>query len=231
MEYERLLSDFRHPVVQAKAAELTRQKTTQLDKLQSIFVYIRDEIKFGFPPKWDKVKASETIEYGIGYCNTKATLFAALCKSSELPARIHYGLIDFQIMKGIIPSFAFMFLPAKGSHSWIDLQIDGEWKQMDSYVTDKLFYDKALKKLQNDRRSLGYGLCIADGKSSCEFNFGEMGFAQFGAVVEDHGVWDDASEYFATAKYTKMSAFQSMAYPMLAGVANRSIRKIRSASV
>jgi hypothetical protein len=231
MEYEKLLSDFRNPIVEAKAAELAKQKTTRLEKLESIFSYVRDEIKFGFPSKWDKVKASETIGYRIGYCNTKATLFVALCRALDIPARVHCGLIDFRIMQGIVPSFAFRFIPEAGSHSWVDLQIGGEWKQIDSYINDKPFYDKALKKLRDDHQSLGYSICIADGKSSCEFNFGEKGFAQFGAVVEDHGVWDDASEYFATDKYTTFSAFQLGVYPVLAKLANRGVRRIRSANI
>jgi hypothetical protein len=231
MEYQKLLSDFKHPIVEAKAAELAKQKTTQLEKLESIFYYVRDEIKFGFPSKWDKVRASETISYGVGYCNTKATLFVALCKALEIPARLHYGLINFQVMRGILPSFAFRFLPKAGSHSWVDLQVGGEWKQMDSYINDKPFYEKALKKLQNESQSLGYSVCIVDGKSSCEFNFGEKGFAQLGAVVKDHGVWDDASEYFATDKYTTFNAFQLRAYPMLAKLANRGVRSIRSANI
>ena len=90
---------------------------------------------------------------------------------------------------------------------------------------------KALRKLQNDRQSLGFSICIVDGKSSCEFNFGEKGFAQLGAVVEDHGVWDDTSEYFATDKYSSMNSFQLMAYPMLARLANRKVKKIRTASI
>ena len=49
MEYEKLLSDFRHPIVEAKAAELAKQRTAQLEKLESVFYYVRDEIKFGFP--------------------------------------------------------------------------------------------------------------------------------------------------------------------------------------
>lgn len=230
MKYE-WLSDSEHPIVAGKAAELAEEKTGEMEKLQSIFHYVRDEIKFGFPPRWDDVRASQTIGYKIGYCNTKATLFLALCRALSIPARVHYGLIDIRIMTGILPSFVFMFLPKKGTHSWMEIQINGEWKPMDSYINDKPFYEKSLRKLQNSNQSLGYSVCIVDGKSSCEFNFGEKGFTQFGAVVEDHGVWDDASEYFATDKYTKMNAFLLMAFPVLAKVANRNVKKIRSASV
>jgi hypothetical protein len=52
------LSDYDHPVVQAKARELIKPEASREDNLKSIFQYLRDNIKFGFPPIWDKVKAS-----------------------------------------------------------------------------------------------------------------------------------------------------------------------------
>jgi hypothetical protein len=229
MESQNLFSDYKNPLVEAKAAELTSRKTTQLEKLESIFNFMRDEIKFGFPPKWDKVKASETIGYKVGYCNTKATLFVALCRAVGIPARLHYGLVNIEILRGIVPSFALIFLPKKGSHAWTDVQIGGEWKHIDSYVVDKSLHEQAQQKLQDRSRSIGYSIAMINGKTSCDFNFGEKGFSQMGAVVEDHGAWDDASEYFATSKYTKLNSFQLMFYPMLAKLCNQNIRKILSA--
>ena len=61
------LSDSDNPVIKKKADELTSGKQSQLEKLQSIFYFVRDEIKFGFPPKWDEMKASEVIGCGLGY--------------------------------------------------------------------------------------------------------------------------------------------------------------------
>jgi transglutaminase-like putative cysteine protease len=76
----------------------------------------------------------------MGYCNTKATLFLALCEATGIPARLHTGLIDIEIMRGIFPSFAFPFLPSAGGHTWMEIEIDGEWRPMDSYINDKRFY-------------------------------------------------------------------------------------------
>jgi len=45
------LSDFDHPVVQAKAKALITPGASREENLKSIFQYLRDEIKFGFPPK------------------------------------------------------------------------------------------------------------------------------------------------------------------------------------
>jgi transglutaminase-like putative cysteine protease len=182
------LSDSDHPSIQAVANEISAGKTTVLEKVESAFVFVRDKVKFGFPPKWDDVKASETIRYGLGYCNTKATLFRALCRAINVPARIHTSLIDIKIMRGIFPSMAFPFLPSVGDHSWLEIEIEGVWKPVDSYINDKPFYQKALQKLETSGNVTGCSISHAKGSSSCEFNFGETGFVHMGAVVEDHGV-------------------------------------------
>jgi hypothetical protein len=221
------LSDYDHPSIETKAEELTRNKINRLDKIESLFYFIRDEIRFGFPPKWDAVKASETLQYRMGYCNTKATLLLALCKAAGIPARIHTGLIDIEIMRGVFPSFAFPFLPSSGGHSWIEINIKDEWKPIDSYINDKPFYEVALKRLQESGKMTAFSISHAKGESSCEFNFGEKGFVQMGAVVEDHGVWDDYSEYMSSNKYSSMNRMQLMAYPLIALISNRNIERLR----
>lgn len=224
------LSDFDHPLIQKKSAELTLAQQTPLAKLEKIFCFVRDDIRFGFPPKWDEVKASQVIECGLGYCNTKATLFLALSKAAGIPARVHFGLIDTNIMRGILPSFVFPFMPKVGGHSWVEVQLEGQWRPIDSYIDDQVLYEKALNRLKATKRELGYSISLIGGKSSCEFNFGEKGFVHMSAVVEDHGVWEDAAEYFASDKYPRWNAFQSMSYPLLAILGNLNIQQIRAGS-
>lgn len=222
-----MLSDFNHPSIIEKSKELTKGKATRIEKLEAIFYFMRDDIKFGFPSTWDELKASEVLELGFSYCNTKASLFLALCKASNIPAQIHCALIDIEIMRGIFPGFAFPFLPKAGAHSWIDVEIDGEWKSIDSHINDKAFYEGSLNRLKRSGRPFGYSVSFKDGKSSCEFNFGEKGFVHMGAVIEDHGTWDDLSEYIASDKYVRMNRMQLMSYPMMAAISNRTIERIR----
>jgi hypothetical protein len=223
-----ILSNHDHPQVQSTASQLTSTKQNQIDQVEAIFHFVRDEIKFGFPPKWDEVTASETLEYKLGYCNTKATLFHALCKAVGIPSRIHTALIDINIMRGIFPSFAFPFLPDLGGHSWTEVKINAEWKPIDSYINDKPFYDNAKKSLLESGKLTSFSISEAKGPSSCDFNFGDKGFVQMGAVVEDHGTWDDYSEYMASNKYIAMNRIQLMSYPIIARFSNRTIVKIRS---
>ncbi len=227
METRLRLSDFDHPSIINLAARLTDDQATVLEKIKRIFYFVRDEIKFGFTPEWDRVKASEVLNYGLGYCNTKATLFLALCRASGIDAKVHFGLIDIRIMRGIMPGFVFPFMPKLGGHSWIDVMLDGQWKSIDSYINDQAFYQRALERLQQSGQPLGYSLSFKDGKSSCEFNFGEQGFVHMGAVREDHGVWEDAAEYFTTDKYVRMNKIQAASYPLLAVLSNRNIDRIR----
>jgi len=222
-----VLSDHDHPSIQTKAKELAVNNASRLDKLKSFFSFVRDEIQFGFPPTWDTVKASETLQYRIGYCNTKATLLLALCKAADIPARIHTGLIDIEIMRGIFPSFAFPFLPRSGGHSWMEIELEDEWKSIDSYINDKPFYEGALKTLQESGKATGFSISLVKGESSCEFNFGEKGFVHMGAVVEDHGTWEDYSEYMSSDKYSSMNRMQLMAYPFIAAISNRKIDRLR----
>jgi hypothetical protein len=228
MNIERKLSDYNHPAIRLKAEELTTDKIALIDKLESLFYFTRDDIRFGFPPKWDKVKASETLQYKMGYCSTKATLLLALCKAAGIPAQIHTGLINIQIMQGVFPSFAFPFLPSAGSHSWIEIEIEGEWKSLDSYINDRPFYEGALRRLQDSGKTTAFSISHAKGESSCEFNFGEKGFVHMGAVVEDHGSWEDYSDYMTSDKYSSMNRMQLMSYPLIALMSNRTIKKIRS---
>lgn len=227
MDAEKKLSDFDHPLVQAKARELIRPGASREENLKSIFLYIRDEIRFGFPPKWDRVKASETIGYGIGYCNTKATLFNAFCKIAEIPSRIHTGLIDLNIMRGIFPGYAFALMPDAGGHSWIEVEINGDWKPVDSYINDVPLYNGALKLLLSGGKKTGYSLSLAKGPTSFEFNFGEKGFVHMGAVVTDHGIWDDFSDYMASDKYLALRGLKLKVFQSFTRTANRNLSKIR----
>lgn len=227
MDASKRLSDYDHPLVQAKAEELTADSLTRTDCLENIFYFVRDGIRFGFPPKWDAVKASETIQYEMGYCNTKATLLLALCRAAGIPARIHAGLIGIDIMRGVFPSIAFPFLPSAGGHSWSEIQIDDEWKAIDSYINDKPFYDGALQRLRESARTSGFSISQAKGPSSCEFNFGEKGFVHMGAVVEDHGIWDDYSEYMSSDDYFAMNRVRLACFSAVAKISNRNIERIR----
>ena len=109
----------------------------------------------------------------------------------------------------------------------MEIDIENEWKSIDSYINDRPFYEGALKRLHKSSKPTGFSISLAKGESSCEFNFGEKGFVHMGAILEEHGTWDDYSEYMSSEKYSSMNRVQLMAYPLIAAISNRNIERFR----
>lgn len=221
------LADYETQLVKETAERLTKGDDTVQEKLKSLFYYVRDEIKFGFLEAWDEVKASEVIERGIGQCNNKATLLLALCKAINIPAKVHHAYIKTEILKGIFPGFTFALFPKKGSHSWVEVEVDGKWRKIDSYINDKAFFTAAKSELERRSWDIGFSLACPGGECDCEFNIDEESFVQMGAVIEEHDVWDDPSEFMTADKYLKMSPLHMFFLRFMVGSANNKIEQMR----
>lgn len=222
------LADYDNPIVKNKSEELTKKANSVFDKINAIFLYVRDDIKFAFPRKGDFVKASETIQSGYGQCNTKGTLFLALCKSISIPARIHFSLIKKEIQKGLFSGIAFWLMPKEISHSWIEIKINGKWIKIDSYINDSQFYEAGKKKLKEKGWDTGYSVSCSKNKSSIELDFNNEKFVQMDAVTADHGVYNEPMDYYKTSNYkNRPNVIKMFVYKILIGGINNKISKIR----
>jgi hypothetical protein len=223
------LADYDHPLVQETAQQITQGEKTIRGKLEKIFYYVRDDILFGFPKDGDLVKASETIELGMGQCNTKGTLFLALCKASGIPARIHFSLIDKEIQRGLFTGLRYKLMPRRLSHSWVEVKVDGTWRRLDSYINDEAYFRTAVAELKKRGWDTGYSVSCPNGACSCDFNLDEEQFVQMGAVVEDHGIWNDPADFFATDQYkNRPNALVMFFYRLKVGTLNRTCTKMRN---
>ncbi len=96
---------------------ITKGKKTDYQKLESIFYYVRDEIKFAFLKKADLMMASEVIKAKSGPCNNKSVLFKALCKGTGLETRVRFSTIKKEIHHGLFTGLIFILMPKEISHS------------------------------------------------------------------------------------------------------------------
>lgn len=192
------LADYEHPLVQGTAERLTNGEDSICGKIEKLFFYVRDDIKLGFRADGDLVKASDTIELGIGQCNNKTTLFLALCRAVKIPARIHFSLIKKEIQKGLFTGLAYKLMPSLLSHIWIEIEIDGKWRRLDSYINDENFYQAGKSELKKKGWNTGYSIAYSSGESSSAFNIDDEKFLQMDAVAEDQGVWDEPADYYTT---------------------------------
>lgn len=222
------LADFENAIVQRKAAGLTGGVETVRQKLDSIFHYVRDEIAFGFPLTGDFVKASETIVLGYGQCNTKATLLLALCKACEISARIHFSLITKDIQKGFFTGLAYWLMPNEISHSWIEVEVEGQWRRIDTFINDIGLYHAAKQELRQRGWQTGFSLALEDGEVSPDLDLDHEAFQQMAAITNDHGVWDDPSDYYGSPKYrNRPGLLRLWAYRWMIGTVNARVADLR----
>ncbi len=231
MKSSHRLADDDHPLVRETAERLTRGETSPLGKLERLFYYVRDKILFGFPKDGDLVKASETIRLGMGQCNTKGTLLLALCSAAGIPARIHFSLIKKEIQRGLFTQIGYALLPPLLSHSWVEVEIEGRWRRLDSFINDMAFYRAGKKALEEKGWDTGYSISFSRGESSADFNIEDEKFVQMDAVVADHGFWDDPSDYYRTDNYrNRPNLLKMLLYRFLIKRVNYRVARIRSAS-
>ncbi|MGL4404755.1 MAG: transglutaminase-like domain-containing protein, partial [Notoacmeibacter sp.] len=121
------LIDSDHAKIVGLAQRLAPNELPKLEKVKRIFVFVRDEIKFGFGPRFYEHTASEVAEMRLGYCNTKGTLMVALLRAAGIPARQVFVDIDAQILRGIVdPGTLFV------DHSYVELLLDDVWLATDA---------------------------------------------------------------------------------------------------
>lgn len=222
------LADFDSPLVRQTAAKLVDGAKDHREKLKRLFLYVRDEIKFAFPSEGDFVTASRTIERGYGQCNTKGTLFLALCKAVGIPARIHFSLISRDIQKGFFTGIAFWLLPKQISHSWIEVEIEGRWRRIDTFINDLELLEAAKAELKRRGWRTGLSVALKNGEASADLKLDHETFQQMAAVTVDHGVWDDPADYYASPQYrNRPGALRLWIYRQMIPGINRRVERLR----
>ena len=222
------LADADHPLVRETSRRLTRNRETPRDKLRAMFHYVRDEIHFGYPKNGDIVTASETIRLGYGQCNTKATLLVALARAAGLNVRTHFSSINKEIQRGIFPKWVFERFPDELSHAWVEVEIDGRWRRIDSFINDIDYYQAATRALRERGWRTGYSVSCESGESDPAFNIDEERFVQMDAVTGDHGTYEEPADYYRSSKYlNRPGALKLLIYRLTARLANNKVDRMR----
>lgn len=222
------LSDSTDPIVQQTAKRLTAGVNRRQDKLARIFYYVRDDILFGFPPEGDFVKASQTIKRGYGQCNTKGTLFLALCQAADIPARLHFSQISKEIQHGFFKGLFYALMPNQITHAWLEVEIDGHWVSVDTYINDFPLHKAAVHKIKQIGWDTGFSVSRIAGEPSAELDLSNTQFSQMGAVVGDDGTWDEPADFFSRPGYlNRPSVFKQILYRLYLPQVNRRVRQLR----
>lgn len=120
-------------------------------------------------------------------------------------------------------------MPSLISHGWVEVDIDGRWRRIDSFINDMAFYRAAKKALSEKGWNTGYSISCAGGESSADFNIDEEKFVQMDAVVTDHGIWDEPADYYRSDKYkNRPSFFKMFVYRLMIKRINERVEHMRA---
>jgi transglutaminase-like putative cysteine protease len=87
--------DWKHPLIQARAAELAANCADDEAVARRCFEFVRDGIKHSWDHHLNPVtcKASDVLRHGTGFCFAKSHLLAALLRAHAIPAGLCYQRI------------------------------------------------------------------------------------------------------------------------------------------
>src|SRR5262247_3168779 len=131
--------DADHPDVLAAARRLTQGCTTEHEKLERIYRFVRDmpyDILASFRYlAQGKRRASDVLHAGHAFCMGKASSFVALCRAAGIPARVGFQQLH-------CPDKPFMSEEVRRlwgdrplpRHSLGEAYLDGRWLKLDATI-------------------------------------------------------------------------------------------------
>jgi len=222
------LLDRNHPVVAEVAAALEAGNPSPEELIRRVFLFVRDDLRFGFHPEGDLLPASEVIRRRMGQCNNKSIAMKTLFDACGIESRIHFSLIDKAIQSGLFRGLMYRVMPQEISHSWVEIRWNDGWVPLDGFINDLPFFTRGKELLKQEQRKVGYSISCAAGPTDAEFSLRGDKFVQMGSVTEDHGAVDDLPGYFASPRYkNRPNWLKLFVYRRYVPTVNRRIAAIR----
>ena len=195
------LLDFDAPAIRNLIAERGWAHLTPFERIGAAYDFVRNAIAFGYN-RGDAIPASEVLRDGYRQCNTKATLLMALLRALSIPCRLHGFTIHKGLQRGVVPEIAYRLAPESILHSWVEVERDGAWTNLEGFILDAPFL-AALQAAFEGRTSLcAYGAGtdrLAD--PPIAWTGGDT-YIQRTGINRDLGLYDDPDAFYAEHRQT-----------------------------
>ncbi|MFV1441107.1 MULTISPECIES: transglutaminase-like domain-containing protein [unclassified Phaeobacter] len=188
--------DITAPAISALISARGWQQLAPADRIGAAYTYVRNDILFGYNIA-DTRMASQVLADGYGQCNTKATLLMALLRALGIPCRLHGFTIDKSLQRGVVPELVYWMAPRNILHSWVEVQLDGQWINLEGFILDQGVLG-ALQAAFPGRDTLcGYGAgtdCLQAPMVAWQ---GRDTYIQKTGINADLGVFDSPDAFYA----------------------------------
>ena len=217
------------PSIQSLIKEKKWMELDTIEKVKSIYNYVRDGIEFGYNIS-DNITATEILEDGYGQCNTKATLLMALLRATGVPNRIHGFTIDKALQKGAISGIWYKLSPKNILHSWVEVYVNETWYFLEGVILDKEYLTKLQEKNKDCKTTFcGYGAYTDNFENpEIEWNLNNT-YIQEKEINQDFGLFDTPDEFYQKHQQN-LGFFRKLIFQnIVRNKMNRNVEKIRKA--
>ncbi|WP_293934198.1 transglutaminase-like domain-containing protein [Sphingobacterium sp. UBA6645] len=228
---ETKILDYSNASIQKLLEQRGWENLDTVAKVQAIYNFVRDEIKFGYNVS-DYISSSQVLNDGYGQCNTKATLLMALLRATDVPNRIHGFTIDKALQKGAITGIWYRLSPKNILHSWVEVWVNEQWYFLEGVILDKPYLTK-LQEQNSDCKTTfcGFGVYTDNFENPpIEWNLNNT-FIQDKGINRDFGVFDTPDAFYAKHQQ-ELNAFKKFIFQhIVRHIMNNNVERIRNKKV
>ncbi|MCK5746694.1 MAG: transglutaminase family protein [Oricola sp.] len=190
------LLDFEHPAIAGLIDDRGWRDLSSRERIGAAYDSVRNEISFGYN-RADDLQASEVLIDGYGQCNTKGTLLMALLRGLGIRCRLHGFTIHKGLQRGIVPELVYPIAPREILHSWVEVEIDGNWINLEGFILDDRFLGVLQQTFFETESLCGYGAstdCLSAPPVAWK---GVDTYIQKTGIVNDFGIFGAPDEFYA----------------------------------
>ena len=224
---ETKILDYYNSNIQQLIKKRNWQNLSDVEKVRSIYNFVRDEIKFGYN-RSDDISASQVLADGYGQCNTKSTLLMALLRGVGIKNRIHGFTIDKALQKGAISGIWYYFSPKNILHSWVEVNINGAWYNLEGIILDKKYITALQQAFPEHKKTFcGFGAYTDNFENpNIDWDLNDT-YIQDKGINQDFGVFATPDEFYAKHQQ-KLTPFRQWVYKnVVRHQMNKNVQRIR----
>lgn len=218
------LLDLDDPKLRLRTRALTQLCKSERERALAVYRFVK-RIPFARPFKMRLHTAREVLQQGRADGTDKATLFVAMLRLAEIPARLRYLTLRSETMRGLVDGPDPM-LPV------VEVFRERHWVGTDTFIYDAEYVAAARTRLRAFGWERGFGVAaegdlLWDGTGHAYL--GGMPPAQDPMVVHDHGLYCDALEFVSSDRFRAAHSRLGRAvhWNMLSSGMERAIRELR----
>ncbi len=216
------LSDDR---LRLKAMALTQLARSDRERAISIYAFVK-ALPYSAPAGIRCPTARQVLDQREGDCYGKSTLFVALLRLADIPARVRIVQLKGELVRGYVSGLD------KVMHAIVEIWLEGRWVRTDTHVYDIRYLVTARDRLNAAGWDMGYGIhrkahSIWDGRSDA---FSALTPDEdSGMPLADLGVFNDPHEFLGLdpAQREPFGLLKAIRWNVFAGRMARGIRELR----